>query len=271
MRNERRIVAAIALSLEVQVPGAYAVDGVMLINQDNAMAGGVTPGDAPGFPVTISQPGSYKLSGNLTVPDANTTAIEIASDHVTIDLNGFSITGPVDCSNRPCSGLGTGNGISTRLVNNTNYFNITIRNGTIQGLGGSGIDLVGDSFLVEYMHVRSNGGNGIRLGQFFGFSSNGIVKHNNAHRNGNYGIIIGGGLVSDNVATQNLNNGIAMSVKGSVVHNVSMDHAFGSGLILGAQVSYIGNVLSGNLRAVEGGINQGQNLCGNAACPDAQF
>jgi hypothetical protein len=85
------------------------------------------------------------------------------------------------------------------------------------------------------------------------------------------GIIIGGGLVSDNVATQNLNNGIAMSVKGSVVHNVSMDHAFGFGLILGAQVSYIGNVLTGNVRAVEGGINQGQNLCGNAACPDAQF
>src|SRR6185436_8638324 len=44
---------------------AFAVDGTILIDQNRALAGNVTPGDAPGFPVTISQPGSYKLSGNL--------------------------------------------------------------------------------------------------------------------------------------------------------------------------------------------------------------
>src|SRR6266540_3776373 len=76
----------------------YAVDGVVLIDQNRALAGGVTPGDTPGFPVTLSVPGSYRLTGNLTVPDANTTAIQIAADNVTLDLNGFSILGPVVCS-----------------------------------------------------------------------------------------------------------------------------------------------------------------------------
>src|SRR5438477_12305218 len=79
----------------------YAVDGVVLINQNAALAGNVTPGDTPGFPVTISVSGSYKLSGNLTVPDANTSAIQISADYVTIDLNGFSIIGPTVCSGFP--------------------------------------------------------------------------------------------------------------------------------------------------------------------------
>src|SRR5947199_6672479 len=79
----------------------FAVDGVVLIDQNRALAGGVTPGDAPGFPVTISLAGSYRLSGNLTVPNANTTAISITSDNVTIDLNGFSIIGPTVCMGFP--------------------------------------------------------------------------------------------------------------------------------------------------------------------------
>src|SRR5882762_4507455 len=85
------ILAAISSSL-------YADDGVVLIDQNRALAGNVTPGDAPGFPVTISQPGSYRLSGNLTVPDINTTAIQITADFVTLDLNGFSIVGQNVCT-----------------------------------------------------------------------------------------------------------------------------------------------------------------------------
>jgi hypothetical protein len=67
---------------------SFAVDGVVLINRSSALAGNVTPGDTPGFPVTISVSGRYRLSGNLTVP-ANTDAIDITANNVTIDLNGF--------------------------------------------------------------------------------------------------------------------------------------------------------------------------------------
>jgi len=103
----------------------YAVDGVVLINQSAALAGNLTPGDAPGFPVTISVSGSYRLSGNLTVPDANTTAILITAENVTIDLNGFSILGSTVCSGFPtsCSPTGSGHGITGGVVKNISVFN----------------------------------------------------------------------------------------------------------------------------------------------------
>src|SRR5438132_11721141 len=110
----------------------YAVDGIVLIDQNRALAGGVTPGDAPGFPVTISLAGSYRLSGNLTVPNATTTAIQITADNVTIDLNGFSIIGPTVCVSGPgggavisCSPTGAGTGVLAIQLRN-----VTVVNGT---------------------------------------------------------------------------------------------------------------------------------------------
>jgi hypothetical protein len=92
--------AMAVLTMAVVPQGAYAVDGIVLIDQNRALAGNVTPGDAPGFPISITQPGSYKLSGNLTMSTAAQgnfnglfdTAIAISSSNVTLDLNGFSIT-----------------------------------------------------------------------------------------------------------------------------------------------------------------------------------
>jgi hypothetical protein len=89
---------------------AAAVDGVIEINQAAALAGGVTPGDAPGFPVSLNAPGSYRLTAGLVVPDGATTGIRIDSSEVAIDLNGFSIT----CAD-PCTGS-TGFGIDSVLV-----------------------------------------------------------------------------------------------------------------------------------------------------------
>ena len=101
---------AIALGSLIAATPALAVDGQVAITQARAMAGGVTPGDAPGFPVSINLPGSYVLSSGLTVPDANTNAIVINADHVTVDLNGFAILGPTDCSGGldPCANEGFG-------------------------------------------------------------------------------------------------------------------------------------------------------------------
>ena len=66
----RRIAALLLLtSLATSVS---AVDGVVLLDQNRAWAGSATPGDTPGFPITLSQPGSYRLSGNLTVPAGQT-------------------------------------------------------------------------------------------------------------------------------------------------------------------------------------------------------
>jgi hypothetical protein len=269
------------LLMSAALPGtAFAVDGQIAITQAKAMAGGVTPGDAPGFPVTISQPGSYVLSGNLTVPDANTDAIVIEASHVTVDLNGFAILGPTDCSGglNPCAGAGNGTGIGTPTV----QFNITIRNGTVQGMGGRGILLQGDSHLVEYVHARSNGlgGIGVVSSQDVGGS---IVQYNTVQRNGplffssfpvprGFGIYVGRGIASHNVADVNY-LGILVQA-GTASYNVSTRNA-GGGLVLGDKASYIGNTMIDNTGldgdVPSGGHNLGQNLCSNAVCPGAQF
>src|SRR5258708_37078294 len=80
MKKALLIVLAIALAPF----SAFAVDGVVLINDSIVKAQG-------GYPYVISNPGSYRLSGNLTVLNENTTAIFMNNDNINLDLNGFSI------------------------------------------------------------------------------------------------------------------------------------------------------------------------------------
>src|SRR5882762_4389195 len=117
MRRTVLVVLTMAL-----VPAcAFAVDGQVLINQSTLNAAGGT--------YTITQPGSYKLSGNLQVKDENTTAIVVAADNVTIDLNGFSILGPTVCVGSvgtavgSCSPTGTGNGVDGGTHNSITVVN----------------------------------------------------------------------------------------------------------------------------------------------------
>lgn len=88
--------AALSLAALLTAP-ASAADGIIEINHAKALAGGVSAGDTPGYPVTVSASGSYLLTGNLTAP-ANTNAIGVSADEVTLDLNGFLIQGPVSCT-----------------------------------------------------------------------------------------------------------------------------------------------------------------------------
>jgi hypothetical protein len=121
---------------------AYAVDGVILIDQNKAIAGSVTPGDAPGFPVTISQPGSYRLSSNLTVTNQATRAIQINANNVSLDLNGFSIIGP---------------GIfpTEMAINGDGRKGVRIFNGVISGFT-QGIGFVGAAELVTLERLTIN-------------------------------------------------------------------------------------------------------------------
>ena len=86
------------LTLALALP-ALAVDGVIEINQDKALAGGVTAADTPGYPVTISDPQfkplSLVLTSDLVVSDPNTNGIQVFGSEATIDLNGFTIKGPM--------------------------------------------------------------------------------------------------------------------------------------------------------------------------------
>lgn len=134
---------------------AFAVDGVTLLNQSTVVAAG-------GFPYTISQPGSYKLAGNLLV-DGGKNGIVITSSNVTLDLNGFTIS--------PRASSLTAVGVLAQ-----NLQTITIRNGAITGFNDS-VDLNGTSgVLAEDLIILGTNEMGYGYTNSF-FGSNGIIRN----------------------------------------------------------------------------------------------
>ena len=99
------------LTLALALP-ALAVDGVLEINQTCALTGCFS-GDAAGFPVTLSETGSYRLTGVLTLSDSDETGILVTADDVSIDLNGFGIQGPNQCTGGGAAGGSVGGGIGS--------------------------------------------------------------------------------------------------------------------------------------------------------------
>jgi hypothetical protein len=235
-RIRSRRMALFIIFAAITVP-LKAVDGVVLINQNNALAGSITPGDAPGFPVIINLPGSYRLSSNLVVPDANTTAIWILTSDVTIDMNGFSITGPVECTGYPvtsCTPFANGAGILGLIGRN----NISIFNGTIRGMGG-GINLNGGTHIrIENIHVVNNGGDGILLPGTIDIK----VLSCTVSENRGTGISGGSGVISGNTVNGNGSDGI--NAGGSVTNNIVELNA-GSGIVAFGSIS--GNYTQANL------------------------
>jgi hypothetical protein len=132
----------LATTIFVALSASAFADGVngVLITQAKAIAGNVTQGDAPGFPVTITQPGLYKFAGNLDVPagippTATKPAvirvgIETTVPDVTIDLNGYRLHAF---------------GRQYTLGIRSSQPSITIRNGTIAGFTQHGILAQGGS------------------------------------------------------------------------------------------------------------------------------
>ena len=139
-----------------------AVDGVIEINQASAEAGSIVPGDAPGFPVTINGAGprSFRLTSDLVIPDENTSGITLGRQYVEIDLNGFTIQGPVTCFwdggvTLPvtCSASGTGVGVDMSVYSR-------LHSGQIIGMGSHGID-TGSRGTITDVTVQMCAGDGI--------------------------------------------------------------------------------------------------------------
>lgn len=118
--------------------------GVVVFTQADAVAGGVTAGDTPGFPVTIGVGGSYRLGSNLVVTSA-VSSIEVRANEVTVDMGGFTLAG---------SGVGR-NGVTG--------FNrsLTVRGGTVQGFHLRRHQVRRRPVRVDRMRSVSNGRSGI--------------------------------------------------------------------------------------------------------------
>src|ERR1043166_5157300 len=139
------------------------------------------------LPITISVPGSYYLTTNLTVASGN--AIAIVTNGVALDLNGFTISstapsgnfGTAILFNSGLSDLSVCNGfIRSGFTNNganvytgigfaygihaggaSGTLNTRVVGVTVAGCQRIGIDLGLDSTLIESCLVRTIGGNGI--------------------------------------------------------------------------------------------------------------
>jgi hypothetical protein len=219
--------------MTVMLPGIAHAQ--VLIDQASASAGNITPGDQPGFPVTISESGSYRLSGNLEVTQQFTSAIEVDASDVSIDLNGFNI--------RSVAGSDSGYGIAED--GSTIRRGIAIRNGTITGFS-IGIRLVRfEQIAVEHTIVHDNANIGIWVG------ANSRVSGNTVSRNGNSGIVAGlDSLVTGNTAAKNGINaagiipGILVGPMSTVSGNTASDN--GQGMYVNCPSNIVGNTAVGN-------------------------
>lgn len=135
-----------------------------------------TPGDAISV-YKITQPGSYYLTGNMTGVSGK-HGIYIAASKVTLDLNGFVLSGV----------SGSLSGIST--ISN-GYSGISITNGVLAFWGQHGVDLASNySFTCSRLKLISNS---------------------------LYGIVVGhGGVISDCVASTNTAHGFMLGGSNSV-------------------------------------------------------
>jgi parallel beta-helix repeat protein len=147
------------------------------------------------LPFTISQPGSYYLTGNLT-GTAGQSGITITASNVTLDLNGFSL-------------IGVPSSLSGIIVQNTGE---VIRNGVVSSWGQWGITgSIAHQSIAEDLRVTFNGQDGVRLGH------RSIVRNTISMGNGNVGIWTGDfSLVAGCTASSNGNVGIAIGVTSTV-------------------------------------------------------
>lgn len=299
-------VARIALFVLLLPVHAWAVDGVIEINQARALAGGVTPSDTAGFPVTIDSAGSYRLTSDLVVsiPGADGILINANSENgpATLDLNGFAVRGLVSCTNTddtgatitcdpsdPTSNRSTGLIIASK--------NVTIQNGTVTGFGFRGIGNSGNqgNIRIDNLLVTSNsiGGTGC-AGISFDNSPNVTIINTKVVRNGACRAIevTNGAQIIDSIVAENGGEGIfsffgnhllrGNTVRANAQSGMQID-AFTSGDIsmvidniivdngvfgIDGNVAYSGNVINGNGATVQGGSEFGTNYCdGNTTCP----
>ena len=164
--------------------------------------------------IYISASGSYYLTQNLVISNANTTAITIGSQtDVMLDLNGFSIL----CTNTGSSGIA-----AAILISGSSGQTVVIRNGFIRGGGTNSIYGIRQSpilsnVLVDNVHIF-NVKYGIALSHQFGQTT---AHHCSVERTGMLGIEAD--IVTDcTVATVQGDSGIGINgsqVSGCVVNS----------------------------------------------------
>lgn len=205
-------------------PGAPAptMKSLSQIEARTPIGATTTPGSTVGGLVsvyTISQPGSYYLTGDVMVPNG-TNGIIITAPDVSIDLNGFRIVGASDSLA----------GVISPQVSGVRS---AVRNGSVTGTAG-GVLLSPEGSSVRDVRVSDIRGSGIVVGP------GGIVD--GCHATGCVAVGIGGGrgsVITRSTASGCVNGGIYAGADGVVITECAASNNQGPGYLLngGALVS----------------------------------
>lgn len=197
----------------------------------------------------VGSSGSYYLTTNL-IGSTSYKGIIIASDNVTIDLNGFTLQGV----SGSFSGINIYGG----------HTNIVVRNGIVTGWGNNGIDWnypnlpAPQNVVLEHLTVSANGHNGIVTANGYSVSDCSILN------NQWVGILVDGdgsqvvdNTLSGNNAANNSNMG-GIVLEGSN-NRIEANHVTGSGTAgYGIAFNYSGfnnNIIIKNTVAGNGANN----------------
>ena len=208
-------------------PGAVAPSGKVLTDLEPRIAINATntPGDANSV-FRITQRGSYYLTGNVLGAVAK-HGIEIEASNVTLDLNGFCLFGLP----------GTLDGVASTGT----LFNVTVKNGGIEGWGDDGIDLFATKGAeVSNVRAKSNSGDGIYV-----FDS-AVIRDCSSVSNVGYGFFAQDNCTFSNCsANENLGDGF-FAFDSHSISGCAASYNIGSGFTVQGGCSFSDCVTTGN-------------------------
>lgn len=252
----------VLLLILATAPAVWAGEGKLEINQTCAVETGCFPGDSPGFPVTLTASAissSFVLTSDLDVAAANVDGVRFVADDLTLDLNGFTISGPVACTGTGSAvscGAGSRFGISASSSERS-----TVKNGVVTGFGGGGVSM-GNMAHVEAVIAWGNGGIGI--------GANGLVtiRNSKAYANAGAGIQTSG-VIEGSVTWGNALSGLfssGLSVASVVRRNVSYENG-GFGIYCAGPCTAVDNGITENeghgILVDEGSVVRGNVVVNN--------
>lgn len=226
----------ILISFVMLFGNAQATNGVFAINEV-CDGFGCFPGDSGGFPVTITEPGSYQLTSNITSSSTITNVIEINADNVTLDLNGFSIIGPRTCTGDNTTLSCTSFGMTAHAISAVSRKNVKVMNGSVKGFD-TGVSLTAAA-------------------------SRGNVVENIQSSENEFGITVINGMVSNCVANRNLNTGISNGLLSNLIVKDSYARGNKENSIIAVACS---NVYLSNNGNDSCGLYTNGSVCGGSLC-----
>ena len=265
MKRQKLVSMLLAAAMLAWAASARAVDGTIEISDAVVKAAGGYP-----FKITgATNSGSYRLTGNLAAP-LGTDAIDVTAPVVTIDLNGFAISGNGSVGvNATVGDVTVENGTVTGFTTGVNVGNFAIVRNVHADANGSGISVGNNSLVEDCTANNSTSASGAAIN----CSGVCVISGNTASGNGKLdGIDCAGNgcVISRNTANANT-TGIDCKGSGCLISdNTAFNNT--TGIAAGdTDTGYAGNVLKNttNVPLSNGTSIQGsnqQNLCSGSSC-----